>query len=60
MVGTDKFADTRCLNCGFLPICDGGCNLYRVGKIEKGIPYDVRNLDEQGLIHYLETYLETV
>lgn len=60
MVGTDKFADTRCLNCGFLPICDGGCNLYRVGKIEKGIPYDVCNLDEQGLIHYLETYLETV
>ena len=35
---------------------EGSC----VGKIEKGIPYDVCNLDEQGLIHYLETYLETV
>lgn len=58
MVGTDKFSDKKCLKCGFLPICDGGCNLYRVGKIEKDIPYNVCCINEAGLVKYLETYME--
>lgn len=58
MVGTDKFSDKKCLSCGFLPICAGGCNLYRVGKIEKDIPYNVCCINEVGLVKYLETYME--
>lgn len=60
MVGTDKFSDRKCMECPFLPICDGGCNLYRIGKMEKGIPYDVCNLDEEGLTRFIELYYETL
>lgn len=59
MIATDKFSDDKCLKCCYLPICDGGCNLYRVGNIEKGIPYNVCNINHEGLINYLETYMET-
>lgn len=58
MVATDKFSDRRCLECSYLPVCDGGCNLYRVGKREKGIPYNVCSINDQGLLKYLETYIE--
>ena len=58
MIDSDKFSDSKCLECPFLPICDGGCNLYRIGKIEKGIPYDVCNFDEQGLVRFIELYCE--
>lgn len=60
MVGTDKFADEKCLKCTYLPICDGGCNLYRVGKLEKNLPYNVCDINEKGLIKYLETYSEAL
>jgi len=59
MIATDKFSDEKCLKCCYLPVCDGGCNLYRVGNIEKGIPYNVCNINDEGLIKYLETYMET-
>lgn len=58
MIDSDKFSDSQCLECSFLPICDGGCNLYRIGKIEKGIPYNVCNLDEKGLARFVELYYE--
>lgn len=58
LVSTDKFADNKCLQCSYLPICDGGCNLYRVGYIEKNIPYNVCQINDKGLIKYLETYSE--
>jgi len=58
--GTDKFSDDKCLECGLLPICDGGCNLYRVGKIEKGIPYNVCCINQSGLVKFLETYMESL
>lgn len=60
MVATDKFSDEKCLKCSYLPVCHGGCNLYRVGKIEKGIPYNVCSINNEGLIKYLETYMECV
>jgi uncharacterized protein len=56
MISSDKFSDEKCLDCSFLPICDGGCNLYRIGEKEKGIPYNVCNINNRGLIQYLETY----
>lgn len=58
MIDSDKFADSKCIECSFLPVCDGGCNLYRIGKIEKGIPYNVCNLDETGLARFVELYYE--
>lgn len=60
LISTDKFADEKCLHCSYLPVCDGGCNLYRVGYIEKGTPYDVCQLNDKGLVKYLETYFETL
>ena len=59
MIGTDKFADSKCRQCHYLPICDGGCNLYRVGYIEKGIPYNVCSFNDESLVKYIETYMET-
>lgn len=59
VVGTDKFADNKCKQCHYLPVCDGGCNLYRVGYIEKGIPYNVCSFNDESLIKYIETYMET-
>ena len=58
MIGTDKFADSKCLKCSYLPVCDGGCNLYRVGYQEKNIPYNTCEINDEGLIKYIETYLE--
>lgn len=58
MIGSDKFSDTKCLKCSYLPVCDGGCNLYRVGYLEKNIPYDVCNINDKGLVKFVETYME--
>lgn len=58
MTGSDKFSDVKCLGCSFLPICDGGCNLYRVGKQEKSIDYNVCCINEKGLEKLLDTYLQ--
>ncbi len=58
MTGSDKFSDTKCIGCSFLPVCDGGCNLYRVGKQEKGIDYDVCSMTPKGLVKILDTYLK--
>lgn len=30
VIGTDKFSDTKCLNCKLFPVCDGGCGIYRL------------------------------
>lgn len=57
VIGTDKFSDSKCRKCNYLPICNGGCNLYRVGYIEKGIPYDVCCMNDASMIKYMETYL---
>lgn len=58
MEGTDKFTDRKCIKCNYLPVCDGGCNLYRVGYQEKNIPYNACDINDEGLIKYIETYLE--
>ncbi len=58
MEATDKFSDAKCLKCSYLPICNGGCNLYRVGFMEKGIPYNVCEINQEGLVKYLENYCE--
>lgn len=39
-VGIDQLDDPKCINCGLLPICDGGCP--RVRMLNK---YEGRNLE---------------
>lgn len=58
LIGSDKFADQKCRECTYLPVCDGGCNLYRVGYLEKQIPYNVCQINDEGLIKFVETYME--
>lgn len=57
IVGSDKFADTKCRKCSYLPICNGGCNLYRIRYLERRIPYNVCPINDEGLVKYIETYL---
>lgn len=45
MVGTDMFTDNKCLNCTFLPICNGGCGLRRLEYKQSGTEYDVCPID---------------
>lgn len=58
IVGSDKFSDSKCRKCSYLPICNGGCNLYRVRYLERKVPYDVCSINDEGLLKYVETYLE--
>jgi uncharacterized protein len=53
-VSTDKFNDTKCLKCKIFPICEGGCNRFRLEYKENGTPYNVCPIDEEGLSQYLE------
>lgn len=39
-------------------LCTSDYHLYRVGYIEKNIPYNVCQINDKGLIKYLETYSE--
>lgn len=55
MFGSDKFEDPKCLDCKIFPICDGGCNRFRIEHQYKGIPYNVCPIDDNGLIGYLDT-----
>ena len=54
--GSDKFSDSKCLNCRYLPVCDGGCNLYRVNYKSNKKPYDICQYDDEGMINFLEEY----
>lgn len=54
--GSDKFSDSKCLNCRYLPVCDGGCHLYRVNYKSNKKPYDVCLYDDEGMINFLEEY----
>lgn len=54
--GSDNFSDSKCLNCRYLPVCDGGCNLYRVNYKSNKKPYDICQYDDEGMINFLEEY----
>lgn len=58
MFGSDKFTDSKCLDCKMFPICDGGCNRYRVEHKYKGTPYNVCPIDEKSLKKKLEIVFE--
>jgi uncharacterized protein len=58
MVNSDKFVDEKCLKCRIFPICEGGCNRFRVDKNYLNIPYNVCPIDENGLADYLQIIYE--
>jgi uncharacterized protein len=58
MVNSDKFVDEKCLKCRIFPICEGGCNRFRVNKNYLNIPYNVCPIDETGLADYLQIIYE--
>jgi uncharacterized protein len=58
MVNSDKFVDEKCLKCRIFPICEGGCNRFRVDKNYLNIPYNVCPVDENGLADYLQIIYE--
>jgi uncharacterized protein len=58
IIGTDKFTDTKCLDCKILPICSGGCNLYRYEYNHNKTPYNICPLDEDGLKKHIEIFYE--
>ena len=57
-LNSDKFVDQKCLDCNLFPVCEGGCNRFRVDNKLYGIPYDVCPVDENGLIGYLQIIYE--
>ncbi len=54
MINSDKFSDQKCMNCSIFPICDGGCNRYRVNKTIFNTEYNVCPIDKIGLKEYLQ------
>lgn len=58
IIDSDKFTDSKCRQCSYLPICNGGCNLYRVRYLERKVPYNVCPINDEGLLKYIETYLD--
>ena len=57
-VGSDKFDDEKCRKCKIFPICDGGCNRFRVDYQLFGEKYDLCQIDNDGLVKYLEILYE--
>ena len=57
-VSTDKFNDSKCLKCKIFPICEGGCNRFRLEYKEYGTAYNVCPIDEDGLAQYIEIIYE--
>jgi uncharacterized protein len=58
MVNSDKFVDKQCLKCNVFPICDGGCNRFRVDYNYLNVPYNICQIDKKGLAAYLEILYE--
>ncbi|MCK9235936.1 MAG: SPASM domain-containing protein [Bacteroidales bacterium] len=58
MIGSSMFNDKKCENCILLPICDGGCNLFRFENRMYGKDYDVCPIDLQDLSTLLELHYE--
>lgn len=46
----------KSINCKYIPICDGGCNLYRIKAKKTGRAYEVCQYDDQGMQEFLENY----
>jgi len=58
MVGANAFEDKDCLNCFYLPVCDGGCAHLRQLNIYEGEDHDTCLRYKDRLPDYLEIYYE--
>lgn len=58
LVGTDMFSDQKCLSCFLLPVCDGGCALFRLNNKLTKAPYNVCPIDKDEMPYLLDTFYE--
>jgi uncharacterized protein len=58
IVGSDMFNDQKCLACSLLPICDGGCELYRIDSKIDGSGYDICPYSVDDIPFLLDTFYE--
>ena len=58
MVGANAFEDKDCLDCFYLPVCDGGCAHLRQLNIYEGEDNDTCLRYKDRLPEYLEIYYE--
>jgi len=58
IVGSDMFNDEKCVSCQLLPICDGGCELYRINSKVDGSPYDICPYAVEDIPLLLDTFYE--
>ena len=52
------FNDEKCKECFLLPVCDGGCNLFRYENNKYGTDYDICPIDLDDLPTLLELHYE--
>lgn len=53
MVGSDKYSDSKCLECPLFPICDGGCNRHRMDNTIQSTKYPLCPFTKDGVADYL-------
>jgi uncharacterized protein len=58
IVGTDMFNDEKCQTCFLLPVCDGGCGLFRLEHKLNDKPYNVCPIDPLDIVVLLDTFYE--
>ena len=59
VIGSDKYSDSKCLNCKLFPICEGGCNRRRIDNREMKTNYSLCSFDEEGLCDRLYEYYKS-
>jgi len=58
VTGTDKFNDEKCKKCFLFPVCDGGCNLYRLDYKMYKKEYNVCPIEPDDIDILLEMFYE--
>lgn len=53
IVGSDKYSDSKCLECPLFPICDGGCNRHRMENTIQSTKYPLCPFTKDGVADYL-------
>lgn len=54
LVGSDMFSDSKCKNCTFMPLCDGGCIVRRYNQKHHNIPYNPCPINEKDFLSWME------
>ncbi len=58
LLGTNKYADPKCLECFLFPVCDGGCGVFRLEHKFSGKDYNECPIDKVDLRAFLEVHYE--